>query len=88
MAYETRRINGTDRHSDETKERIRVKCKGLNKKNVYVYDQNMELITIYESNTAASEGLGRSASLISTWSNNKSDQIFLGQYYISKEPIL
>lgn len=81
-AYETRRLNGNGYHSEETKHKIRTSCKDLNKKKVFIYDENKILIKICNSLTDASAYLNKPYTKLSTWIKHNSDKLLNNLYYI------
>jgi hypothetical protein len=71
LAYVTRRKNGTDKHTEETKAKIRNSCKDLNKKPVNLLDDNGNVLKTFSSVSEAAQGIGVSGSAISTAINHR-----------------
>jgi hypothetical protein len=81
-AYQTRRLNGNIKQSDETRNKIKSSCKNINKKPVYIYNENKELIIICHSLKEASTYLGRSYTKLSSWIKHNSNKLLNNSYYV------
>lgn len=81
-AYETRRLNGNAQHSQETKDKIKNSCKNLNKKTVFIYDSNDELIAICDSLKSASIYLNKPYTKLSSWIKHHSNELLNDCYFV------
>jgi hypothetical protein len=81
-AYQTRRMNGNDKHSEETKRKISNSCKMKAAKKVELYDIDLNFLCLFYSVKEASIYLQTAYSRLSSFIKHSSNKPFQNKYYL------